>query len=141
MAMRSIRAKNADIRRAWSNVEVLLPETAATLGMSVDCLRDRAQALGLPQRRTGRREVIRPHQEREFRLMWRAGVAARQISAHFDCSYFAIINTAVRLDLQARGAGFRPRMTLSAYCEARLGIAMRASVAAESAHKKGVIRG
>ncbi|GLS86663.1 winged helix-turn-helix domain-containing protein [Cypionkella aquatica] len=141
MAMRSIRAKNADIQRAWSNVEVLLPEAAANLGMSVDCLQDRAIALGLPQRRTGRREVIRPHQEKEFRLMWRAGVAARQIGAHFDCSYFAVVNTAVRLELEARGAGFRPRMTLSAYCEVRLGVAMRASVAAESVHQKGVVRG
>ena len=141
MAMRSIRAKNADIQRAWADVEVRLPEAAATLGMSVDCLQGRAQALGLPRRRTGRREVIRPHQEKEFRLMWRAGVAARQIGAHFDCSYFAVVNTAVRLELEARGAGFRARITLDAYREARLGIAMRASVAAEAAYQNGALRG
>jgi hypothetical protein len=125
MAMRHITAKNADVRRVWADEELLLPEAAAILSMSVDCLRDRATGLCLPQRSTGRREVIRPRQVPEFRLMWRAGVSARLMGQHFGCSYFAIINTAARLELEARGVGFAPKMTLEAYLEARLGISMR----------------
>lgn len=132
MAMRSIRVKTADIRQAWGNEEVLLPQAAASLGLSVDCLQDRAAALGLPQRRAGRREVIRPHQVKEFRLIWRAGVSARMIGVHFGCSYFAVVNTAARLQLQPRGAGFRPVMTLDAYLEARLAVAMRVAAKAEA---------
>lgn len=126
MVMRVVRAKSADIERAWCNTELLLPDAAANLGMSIDCLQDRAAALGLPSRRTGRREIIRPHQEAEFRVIWRAGVSARQIGDHFGCSYFAVVNTAARLGLNMRGAGFKPRMTLASYCEARLAVSMRA---------------
>lgn len=139
MTMRVVRAKSRDIQRVWCNAEMLLPEAAASLGMSIDCLQDRAVALGLPQRRTGRREVIRPHQEAEFRLMWRAGVAARQIGQHFGCSYFAVVNTAARLGLAARGAGFKPRMTLASYHEARLAVSMR-SLAAQEARAKVAIK-
>jgi len=125
MAMRSIQASAAEVRRIWSDAELTLPQAAARLGMSKDALQARAAALGLSHRRTGRREAIRPWQEAEFRLMWRAGVSARVIGEAFGCSYFAVINTAMRLKLVMRGAGFRPRMTLGQYREARLGIAMR----------------
>lgn len=135
MTMRVVRAKSCDIQRVWCNAEVLLPEAAASLGTSIDCLQDRAAALGLPPRRTGRREVIRPRQEAEFRLMWRAGIAARQIGQHFGCSYFAVVNTAARLELPSRGAGFRPRMTLASYHEARLAVSMRSLVAQEARTK------
>lgn len=135
MVMRVVRAKSAEIERAWCNSELRLPEAAAALGMSVDCLQDRAATLGLPARRTGPREVIRPHQEAEFRLIWRAGVSARQIADHFSCSYFAVVNTARRLGLAMRGTGFKPRMTLSAYCEARIAVAMRVRVKNEAAVK------
>ena len=133
MVMRTIRAKSADIQLLWLDKELVLPEAAARLGMSVDSLQDRAAALGLPHRKEGRREVIRPRQEKEFRLMWRAGVSARLIGVHFACSYFAVINTAKRLKLQPRGAAFKPRMTLGAYREARLGVSMRIMTAAETA--------
>lgn len=130
MAMRVIQARAADVRRVWTDPELTLPAAAAALGMSTDALKARAAAIGLPHRRTGRREAIRPHQESEFRLMWRAGVSARVIGEAFGCSYFAVINTAMRLGLPMRGAGYRPRMTLDQYREARLGIAMRATAAA-----------
>lgn len=131
MAMRVIQCRAADVRRVWTDPELTLPAAAAALGMSTDALQARAAALDLAPRRTGRREVIRPHQEPEFRLMWQAGVSARVIGEAFDCSYFAVINTAMRLGLEMRGAGYRPRMTLDQYREARLGIAMR--IAAETA--------
>ena len=129
MGMRVILARTADVRRVWSDTELTLPQAAAAVGMSKDALQARATALGLPQRRTGRREAVRPHQEAEFRLMWLAGVSARIIGEAFDCSYFAVINTAARLGLDMRGTGYRPRMTLEQYREARLGLAMRLSAA------------
>lgn len=133
MVMRVIKAAATDIKRAWLDTELTLPEAAASVGMSIDALQDRAAGLNLRARRTGRREVIRPHQEREFRLMWKAGVAAREIGAHFGCSYFAVVNTAARLALDMRGAGYRPKMTLSAYHETKAGIALRISVTHERA--------
>lgn len=133
MACRSIRVSAADVRKAWCDSELTLAQAAAQLDMSTHCLQDRAAALGLPARRTGRREAIRPHQEAEFRRMWTAGVSARLIGTEFGCSYFAVINTATRLGLEMRGVGFRPRMTLAAYREARLGAAMKATAASERA--------
>lgn len=99
--------------------------------MSKDALQARAAALKLPHRKSGRREVIRPHQETEFTRMWKAGVAAREIGSFFDCSYFAVVNTAARLNLEMRGAGYRPRLTLSQYQEARIGASMAAAAARE----------
>jgi hypothetical protein len=133
MAMRVIIVSAADVRRAWADRELTLAEAAASLGVSVDCLQDRAAALGLKQRRTGRREAIRPHQEPEFRLMWRAGVSARSIGQRFGCSYFAVINTAIRVGLPQRGVGFKPPMTLDQYAQAKLGLAMASLAAAEKA--------
>lgn len=126
MVMRVIRGSNAGVRAVWQNAELTLRQGAEQLGMSVDALQYRARALRLPPRKEGRREAVRPHQEAEFRLMWKAGVSARAIGEAFSCSYFAVINTAIRLDLEARGAGFRPRMTLRQFREARLGMAMQA---------------
>lgn len=125
MAMRVIQVRAAEVRRAWCDAELTLPQAAARLGMSIDALQDRARALGLAPRRTGRREVIRPHQEREFRIMWRAGVSAREIGRHLGgASYSAVVSTAARLGLAARGAGYRPRLTLEAYLQRKMGIAM-----------------
>lgn len=133
MVCRVIRAKEADIRRAWLDAELTLPEACTLVGMGKDALQARAAALGLPARRTGRREVIRPHQEREFRLMWGAGISARCIGAAFGCSYFAVVNTAARLGLGMRGAGYRPKMTLNQFRERQLSIAMGATAAKERA--------
>lgn len=129
MAIYITKVKSADVARAWCNTELFMADAAASVGMSVDCFRDRAYALGLPKRRPGPRQVIRPRQEAEFRLMWRAGVSARQIGRYFDCSYFAVINTARRLNLTMRGVGYKPGFTLDAFCELRLGVAMRAGAA------------
>jgi len=124
MAMRVIRASNDAIRRAWHNGEQTLTEAASGLGMSPDALRDRAMGLGLSPRRGGRREVIRPHQEAGFSALWQSGVSAREIGAHFGCSYYAVINTAQRLGLTMRGAGFRPRLRLADWQQDQLGAAL-----------------
>lgn len=131
--MRVIRASAAEVKRAWLDTELTLPEACALVGMSKDALQARAAALKLAPRRAGRREVIRPHHEREFRLMWKAGVAAREIGRHFGCSYFAVVNTAARLALTMRGAGYRPRMTLAAYQEAKAGVALQIAAMYERA--------
>ncbi|AWD21596.1 hypothetical protein [Fuscovulum blasticum] len=131
MVMRSIRASASDVRAAWLDPELTLCQAAESVGMSKDALQARAALLGLPARRTGRREVIRPHHEAEFRLMWKAGVAAREIGDAFGCSYFAVINTAARLGLVMRGAGFRPRLALSEFREIQLRVSMETRVQAE----------
>lgn len=136
MVMRHIKVRTADVRRVWGDTTIRLPEAAFSLGMSVDCLQDRAKALGLPQRSTGRREAIRPHMEKEFRVMWRAGVSARLIGAHFGCSYIAVRNAALRLGLAMRGYGYRPRMTLDGYVQARLGVAMKVQATSEAAVRR-----
>lgn len=133
MAMRTIRASGSEIRRAWLDAELTLPEAAAAVGMSKDALQRRAAALGLGPRRTGRREMIRPHQEAEFRAMWAAGVSARLIGKAFGCSYFAVINTSLRLGLPQRGAGYRPKASPAAYAEMRLQREMAKIAAAEAA--------
>lgn len=136
MVMRVIRVSGREVRRAWCDTELTLPEAAASVGMSIDALQDRAAALGLPARRTGRREVIRPHQEAEFAAMWSAGIAAREIAGHFGCSYFAVVNTAARLGLPMRGAGYRPRLRLARWPEYRMAQAMTAFAARENAALK-----
>ncbi|MDR5655231.1 hypothetical protein [Ruixingdingia sedimenti] len=138
MACRSIRASTAAVRQAWLDTELTLPQAAASVGMAKDALQARALALGLPRRRTGRREVIRPHQAAEFADLWQDGVAAREIGAHFGCSYFAVINTAMRLGLAMRKAGYRPAMTLAAWCEGRLAHAMANHARAENARLAGL---
>lgn len=132
MVMRLIRATNTDIRRVWLDSELTLVQAAAAVGMSKDALQGRAAALGLGHRRMGRREAIRPHQEAEFRRMWAAGVGARIIGTAFGCSYCAVINTATRLGLPMRGAGYRPKMTLGQFRETELGRAMRVHAALEN---------
>jgi hypothetical protein len=138
MAMRVIRASAGDIRRAWCDSEMTLPEATASVGMSSDALQDRAAALGLPARRTGRREVIRPHQEVEFSRMWAAGIAAREIGEYFGCSYFAVVNTATRLGLPMRGAGFRPKLSLAIWREIEMARAMKDFAARENRALKGL---
>lgn len=101
--------------------------------MSKDTLQARAKALGLPPRKGGQREVIRPRQEAQFKALWSAGVAAREIAGHFGCSYFAVVNTAARLGLTMRGAGYRPRMTLAQFVEGRVVAAMAIAAKAENA--------
>lgn len=130
MACRVIRASAADVRRVWADTELTLPQAARALDMSEDALRDRAVALGLSKRKAGQREVIRPHREAEFRLMWRAGVSARQIGLAFGCSYFGVVNTAKRLGLAMRGANYVPKMTLTQYHETRLRLRIAADIAA-----------
>lgn len=125
MSYRTLMAKATDVRRVWLDSELTLPQAAAAVGMSKDALQARAKDLQLPPRRTGRRERIRPHMEHDFRLMWIAGVSAREIGTHFGCSYFSVINTAMRLKLEMRGSGYRPKMSLAQFFETRLAIAMR----------------
>lgn len=136
MSYRTISAKTSEIRRAWLDPELTLPQAAASVGMSKDALQARARDLKLPARRTGRRERIRPHMERDFRLMWIAGVSAREIGRHFKCSYFSVINTAIRLGLDLRGKGYRPRMTLAQFFETRLAITMRHDAELRRAREK-----
>jgi len=131
MAMRVVRAAAVDVRRLWMDQERTLPQAAAALGMSVDALQARATRMKLPPRRGGRREVVRPGQEAEFRVMWAAGISARQIGLYFGCSYFATINTARRLGLAPRGANFRPKMTVAQFLEVRLAVAMTAAIERE----------
>ena len=131
MVMRSIRASASEIRAAWLDPELTLCQAAARVDMSKDALQARAALQDLPARRTGRREVIRPHHEAEFRLMWKAGVAAREIGDAFNCSYFAVINTAARLHLDRRGAGFRPRLKLSEFREIQLRVSMQTRIRSE----------
>ena len=131
MSMRVVRASASDVRRVWADEERTLPQAAAALGMSVDALQRRAVRLRLPPRKCGRREVVRPRQEVEFRVMWKAGVSARKIGEYFGCSYFAVINSAKRLGLPMRGANFRPQMTLTQFLEVRLAVAMTASIEQE----------
>lgn len=131
MAMRVIRASDVDVRRLWADEERTLSQAAAVLGMSVDALQARAARLNLPSRRDGRRAVIRPKHEAEFRVMWAAGISARIIGEHFGCSYFAVINTARRLQLPARGTNFRPKMSLTEFLEIRLAVAMTARIEKE----------
>jgi hypothetical protein len=138
MAMRVIRASAGDIRRAWCDSEMTLPQAAASVGMSSDALQDRAAALGLPHRRTGRREVIRPHQEADFSRMWAAGIAAREIGEYFGCSYFAVVNTATRLGLPMRGAGFRPPLNLADWREIEMARAMKDFAERENRALKGL---
>lgn len=128
MAMRSISVSAEAVRKAWLDPELTLLQAAARVGMSKDAMQDRAAALGLPHRRTGRREVIRPYQEPEFRTMWTLGISARVIGEYFGGSYFAMINTAQRLGLPMRGAGFQPRMTLDDYRQHRLAAMIRVSI-------------
>lgn len=135
MAMRIVRAGAAEVRRLWADQERTLPQAAAALGMSVDALQARAVRMQLPPRKEGRREVIRPRHEGEFRAMWIAGISARQIGEHFGCSYFAVVNTAKRLGLPARGAKWRPKMTKAEFLEIRLSVAMSAFVARERGTK------
>ena len=131
MVMRVVRASVTDVRRVWADQERTLPQAAAALGMSVDALQARAVRLQLPPRRGGRRESIRPRQEAEFRVMWMAGISARIIGEYFGCSYCAVINAARRLQLPARGANFRPKMTLTEFLEIRLAVAMTARIETE----------
>ncbi len=133
MVCRTVRASAEAVRRAWLDGELTLRQAAASVGMAKDALQARAAALGLPARRTGRREVIRPHQEAEFAGLWRAGVAVREIAGHFGCSYTATVGTAVRLGLPPRGAGYRPSMTLASWMEARLARALAECARAEKA--------
>lgn len=135
--MRVIKASTADVRRAWCDQDMTLPQAAASVGMSVDTLRDRAAMLGLPSRCMGRQKVIRPHQEAEFRVMWRLGISARLIGQHFGgASYFAVVSTAARLGLPARGAGYRPPMTLDEYRDHRLAVAMKAAATADALSRR-----
>lgn len=124
MVMRSIRMKPADIRTVWNDSELTLQQAAQRMNISVDTLRRHAALLGLSQRPTGRREVIRPQQLPEFRTMWALGVPAREIGIYFGASYFAVISTAQRLGLTMRGAGYRPTMRLAAYRQQRLAATM-----------------
>lgn len=138
--MREIRARAVDVRRVWLDAELTVPEAAAQVGMSADALRARADALGLPARKGGRREVIRPHQEAMFREMWAAGISARAIGAAFACSYFAVINTASRLGLPARRAGFRPKLKIAEFAADLLRAEMAAVAAQECARRKEEFR-
>ena len=132
MVGRVIKASAAEVRKAWTDSELTLDQACLLVGMGKDALQARAAAIGLPHRKTGRREVIRPHQERVFRLMWKAGVSAREIGTVFGCSYFAVVNTAARLQLEMRGAGYRPKMTPAAFEEALLAASMAANAAKEA---------
>lgn len=133
MACRTIRTPAGKVRAAWTDSELTLRQAAACVGMSKDALQARAAALGLPPRRTGRREVIRPCMEAEFADLWAAGVAAREIATRFGCSYFAVINTATRLGMPMRGAGFRPKLRLAEWRAMRLRQAMAEQARAENA--------
>lgn len=128
MVMRTVRVSGDAVRNAWLNEELTLPQAAESIGMSKDSLQTRAAALGLRPRRTGRREVIRRQQEPEFRTMWTLGISVRAIGEHFRGSYFAMINTARRLGLPMRGAGFRSRMTLNDYRQHRLAAMIAISI-------------
>lgn len=134
MAMRTVLASANDIRAVWLDAELTSAEAAAKLGMHPDTLRRRANMLGLPERQTGRREVIRQKDEARFIAMWDAGVSARVIGQCFGCSYFATINTATRLGLKMRGHGYRPHMTLQQFEEHEVRLAMQAE--AETAMKR-----
>lgn len=136
MVCRTIRASAEAVRRAWLDSELTLAQAAASVGMAKDALQARAVVLGLPGRRMGRREVIRPRQEVDFADLWRAGVSARQIGAHFGCSYCAVVNTAARLQLPMRGAGYRPAMTLAAWAEGRMARALADCARTENARLK-----
>lgn len=138
MSMRTVRVSATDIRKVWADKELTLKEAATMLGLSVDTLQARAAMMRLPARKEGRREVIRPRQEALFCEMWKAGISARQIGQAFGCSYFAVVNTAARLKLDPRGAGYRPATTVTGFCQAKLGAAMMEKAKAENAIRKVV---
>lgn len=128
MAMRVIRASTPAIRKAWLDTNQTLSQAAEALDMSVDALQDHARRLGLPARKTGRSDVIRPHQEAEFRTMWTLGLSLRSIGQYFGGSYTAARNAALRMELPMRERAFRPSMTLDEYRERRLAALMALSV-------------
>ena len=109
--MTAKRIPAATIRRAWQDTSQSITECAEALGISRATLIRRAKLHGLPPRTNGRGPAIVGN---EFKAMWRAGVYARDLAAHYECHHMTVCNTARRLNLPRR-TNLRAHMTLEQY--------------------------
>lgn len=94
---------------------------AEEFGIGARGLALRAKKLGLVRGYKTKKPHIKPTDEGLFASMWRAGIASGEIATHFKVSGRTVSNTYVRLGLQARTTGTRPKMTLAQFFEAQLG--------------------
>lgn len=100
------RISNAAIRKAWLDPDLTAGQAAAVVGLTRSNLWLRVKALGLPPRRPGRRETC--PRGPEFVAMWRAGVRAADIAAHFGCHVLTVSRVAAELGLKKRRQGTKP---------------------------------
>ena len=95
----------AAIRKAWLDQSLTTADAAYSVGLSRSNLWRRAKALDLPARKQGNRFVMLD--ERMFARMWRAGVSARELAAHFGYHFQTMSKMAGRLQLPRRREGGR----------------------------------
>lgn len=116
------RVPNSEIRRVWLDDSMPSEEAAASIGLKRATLWRRAKCLGLPSRKSGRREAI---PAADLRMLWNAGVLARDIADHYGCQEDSIGQAARRLGLPKRKPGPKSRQTLSQYKDELLGRALQ----------------
>lgn len=121
----------ARFRQLWADKSLTKDTLPAVAGCSYDTLQKRAVAMGLPPRSPGRAKLG----GLLFAEMWRAGVSATEMAAHFGASQTGVTRAALRLGLPGRGAGTQPLIGLSAFLELRLLRRMAVDRATEVARK------
>lgn len=134
MAHRGKTLSHAEFARMWSDHGMTLAEIGSRLDISVQAVRCRAAARGLPARPRHPRErfhLIGPGQEADFTSMWQAGVGRLEMARHFGTNEQRIGTTAARLGLQKRQLTRWNKITIQEWKERELSRQMAAAAAEE----------
>jgi len=84
----------ATFARLWNCHRIATKEIAQWLGVTRQAVSDRARRIGLPSRAKVRKHLVRKDQLRE---LWMAGVATKDIAAHFGLASHSCVSRAVTL--------------------------------------------
>lgn len=120
------------LRTLWLDYTISKDQAAARAGMSSRHMQDLAVKAGLP-----RRPIHCPPKvivdQREFRMMWAAGVSTKDIAEAFGCYRKTVLREAHRMGLPPRHPGFTGTCTLDQYQATRLRLSMAAAARVEQA--------
>lgn len=123
--------------RLWNCHSIPIRQIADALGVTPQAVGDRARRMGLPSRAHVRKRLVRAD---ELRELWMAGVAAKDIAAHFGLASHSCVSQAVAnagLPRRRRGKGGKTHggwvgtITMREYREQLLGEAMARSAREE----------
>jgi AraC-like DNA-binding protein len=107
-ANRGKRISNKALADLWNNPDVTLRQIGEMLGVTVNAVRCRAKARGLPKRfdakvHASAARKIHKAQEPMFRAMYLAHVSTAEIARHFGISHTNVARVAKRIGIPNRG--------------------------------------